>query len=203
MIWGSRFFAAIGVAAVAWCGVGVAEWAIATPAKVFQPHLKQIQQQLPRGFAIRLPTRILLGGPADDEFIDNLVVKIGTTSSSEEVTIALLSCNDDWKRCWIGQFSVASRHSARARREYYRHLNAGTPIQLSQEVRAYVRDNLHQFPAITASSVMWEQNGLLYAAKFASPERQNMLYMALSMVNGEPIYASDSRLGAPAVQSAK
>ncbi len=190
MTWGSRCFTTIAIAAMAWSGFSVLAEAIAAPAKVFQPHLQQIQQQLPPGFAIRLPAKILLGGPADDEFINNLVVKISMTSFPEEVTINLLSCGGDWEHCWIGSFAVASWRSSRARQEYYQHQNAATPIQLSHNVRAYVRDNLHQFPSITASSVMWEQNGLLYTAKFASPERQNMLYMALSMVNSDPIYAS-------------
>lgn len=161
----------------------------AAPAGVFLAHLDTIQKQIPPGFTLRLPGKILLNEPADEEFIQRLRVKPKVGEPPSAVTIDLLSCEDDQERCWIGSFAVASTNSVTAQKAYKRHVLAAAPIRLSPDVRAYVLDDIPKYPSVKVSSVMWQQDGMFYSAQFATPERQNMLYMALSMVNSEPIYA--------------
>ena len=163
--------------------------AISAPAGVFLAHLDTIQKTIPSDFTLRLPAKILLNEPADEEFIQKLRVKPKVNESPSSVTIDLLSCEDDQERCWIGSFAVASTNSITAQKAYQRHLRAAAPIRLSPDVRAYVLDDIPKYPSVKVSSVMWQQDGMFYSAEFATPERQNMLYMALSMVNSEPVYA--------------
>lgn len=162
---------------------------IAAPAKVFTAHLQTIQRQLPSGLSMRLPAKILLGGPADDEFIEKIIVRVNPTVAPEGITVDLLSCDNDPRLCWIGSFAVKSGSSAIARREYQRHYWAARPITLNERIRGYVLDDIPRQPSVTVSSVMWKQDGMFYSARFATPERQNMLYMALSMANAEPVSA--------------
>lgn len=161
---------------------------VAAPAKAFVPHLDQIQRSLPPNFAMRLPQQILLGDPADEEFVDSLTVQVLPSTEPRGMSIALYSCNPNSPLCWIGTFSVASADSASAQASYRRHQMAA-PIQLNDTIRAYVLEEPRSQPPSQVSSMMWQQDRVFYTIQFASPERQNMLYMAVSMVNSEPIYA--------------
>jgi hypothetical protein len=162
----------------------------AAPASVFISHLGDIQQYLPPDLSMRLPSSILLGGPADEEFISHIIVRVNPTVAPSGVTVELFSCDNDPNLCWIGSFSAISAESLVAQRNYQRHVAFARPITLGEKVRAYVMDDIPR-QSFTVSSVMWQQDGIFYSARFATPERQNMLYMALSMVNSEPIYATN------------
>lgn len=163
---------------------------LASPAQVFLPHLSQLKQALLPGYKMRLPNEILLGGPADDDFINSLDVRISTSRIIPSVTIGLYSCNDLKRFCFVGDFSVLSPASAIAQKEFMRHQLAASPITLSPTIRAYLLEGQYQQPRSIFSSVMWQQDNLLYQVRFAYPERQNILYMALSMVNSQPVYAA-------------
>jgi len=172
---------------------GVAE-AIATPANVFRPHLDRIRQNLPSQFAMRLPSRILLGDPADDEFINRLIVKVFAFDSPPSLIVGLFSCEDGSPFCQIGTFSVGSASAPTVQRAWQQHIAAAAPIQLTPSIRGYVLDKRTVPIPATASSVMWQQGDMIYTVSFAAPERQNMLYMAVSMANSEPIYALNRAL---------
>jgi hypothetical protein len=162
---------------------------IAAPAKVFMPHLDRIRQALPPQFTMRLPTKILLGGPADQDFIDSLTVRVFSSDLPPGLTVGLFSCGDGSQFCLIGTFAVASGNAAIAQREYRQHRAAGNPIKLSNQVVGYLWEGSKKQPRSMFSSVMWQQNRLIYSLSFLEAERQNMLYMAVSMANSEPIAA--------------
>lgn len=162
----------------------------AAPAQVFASSVGRIQQSLPPGWKMRLPREILLGGPADEDFIEQLIVRVFPSGSPAGLTIALFSCENGPQPCLVGSFSVDSRTSANARREFERHLAAAAPIQLAPGVRGYLLEGMHRKPQSIFSSVMWEQDGQLYTASFLVGERQNLLYMAKQMANNPPIVST-------------
>lgn len=172
---------------------------LAAPAKVFVPFLERIQQDLPASFAMRLPQQIQLGYPADDEFIGSLQVRVLASDAPEGLTVGLYSRGQESHRCRIGTFAVVSANSAIAQQTFRQHRVSATPIQLTDDIRGYVLEHQSEPTATRTVSIMWRQDGLFYTIEFAAPERQNMLYMAVSMANNEPIYALNTALrGVPA-----
>ena len=162
---------------------------IAAPDPIFTPHLNQIQRSLPSQWVMRLPNKILLGGPADEDFISQLNIRLFASKSPPGLTIGLFSCDSGPHPCLVGSFSVEPPTSASAQQELQQHLAAATPIELAQGVRGYLLEGNYRKPASIFSSVMWQQDGLLYTVSFLLQERQNILYMARSMANSQPIRA--------------
>lgn len=163
----------------------------ARPADLFQPHLEDIRQHLSPDSVMRLPAEILLGG-SGDLHPDDLIVKVLPTSSPPRLTISLSTCERGAFPCLVGSFSVENATSVNAQRELSRHQAMNLPITLAQGVRGYLREGSRQTPASDFSSVMWEQNGMIYTVSFLAAERQNMLYMARSMAIEPPILSLQS-----------
>ncbi|XHX80494.1 MAG: hypothetical protein RBJ76_11355 [Stenomitos frigidus ULC029] len=186
-----RLFENIVVAALGWMVLDPLS-AIAAPAKVFAPHLDRIRQNLPPNVVMRLPSQILLGYPADDDFIQTLTVRIITSDSPPRLTVGLFSCEDDSLFCRIGTFSVAQAATAQARQDYQQHIAAAAPIQLARTIRGYLLMGTAKQPPSAFSSVMWQQDGMFYTVSLANPERQNMLYMAVYMANSAPIVVNNA-----------
>ncbi len=159
----------------------------AKPAGIFDSHLDQIRQDLPPGYAMRLPSQILLGGPADDEFIQRLIVRIFPSSVPPGLNVSLFTCNTGPQPCLVGSFSVDAQNSANALRELKRHEAAATPIRLTQNIQGYLLEGPKQNPSYPFSSVMWQQDSMIYKVSFLADERQNILNMAYSMANETPI----------------
>lgn len=163
----------------------------AQPAEIFRPHLERIQQTLPPRFSMRLPSQIRLGGPADDDFIQELTVRVFAASAAPGVTVGLYTCTDITQFCLVGYFSGMSRQSPLAQQLYHQHQRAATPITLSKTIRGYLLEGSKQQPPSNFSSLMWQQDDQYYTVSFAEPERQNMLYMALSMANDSPLISAN------------
>ena len=159
----------------------------AVPADLFTPHLDKISQTLPPNMVMRLPSRIRLSGPADQDFIDELIVKVFPSQSPPGMTVGLFTCNISPQPCLIGSFSVDSKDSENAQLELKKHQAAAAPITLAEGVRGYFLPGSSLQPASRFSSVIWEQNGLVYTVSFLSGERQNILSMAYSMASSPPI----------------
>lgn len=187
MIWRSCLTALAVISAIE-----LAARVAASPADIFAPYVDRIQRELPASLVMRLPTQIRLGGPADDEFIQRLTVHVFSSTSPPEMTVGLFSCGDGSQFCLIGTFSAASDRSVMAQAEFQRHVAAANPIQLTRDVRGYLQDGSTKQPPSLFSSVMWQQDGAFHSLSFAEPERQNMLYMAVSMANNEPIRSQRS-----------
>lgn len=164
------------------------------PATVFAPHLDRIRQTLPPNFAMRLPTQIRLGEPADEEVIEQFKIRVFASGVTPGLTVGLYTCEDVAQFCLVGTFSVAHSHSAIARREFSLHQAAATPITLTNNIHGYLLEGAKRQPPSLFSSVMWQQDQMLYNISFASPERQNMLYMAVSMANSQPIESLNPEL---------
>lgn len=182
----------IAVTALWWSFADGSTVAVAAPANVFTPHLDRIRQNLPSNVLMRLPSQILLSYPADDEFIQTLVVRITTSDSPPRLTVGLFNCEDDSQFCRIGTFSVANATIVQAQQDYQQHVAAAAPLQLTKTIRGYLLMGTAKQPPSAFSSIMWQQDGMFYTVSLANPERQNMLYMAVYMANETPLAANNA-----------
>lgn len=167
--------------------------AAAVPADIFTPHLDKISQSLPPNLVMRLPSQIRLSGPGDQDFIEQLIVKVFPSQSPPGMTVGLFTCEISPQPCLIGSFSVDRKDSESAQIELKKHQAAAAPIKLAEGVRGYFLPGESLKPASRFSSVIWEQNGLVYTVSFFAGERQNILNMAQSMATSPPINRFVSR----------
>jgi hypothetical protein len=178
-----------------WIGfaIGLSVWgqaiaAFARPAEVFQPHLARIRQELPPSYVLRLPSEILLGGPGmSPNEINQLIVKVLPAKTPPRLTISLFTCDSSPYPCLVGSFSVESTTSENAQRELTDHQRCNAPITLADGVQGYLREGNTLSPTSDFSSVMWQQDNMIYTVSFLATERQNILSMARSMANQPPI----------------
>ncbi|PSB19393.1 hypothetical protein C7B61_13600 [filamentous cyanobacterium CCP1] len=168
--------------------VGHAIEVVARPAEVFLPHLEQIRLSIPPDDVLRLPSEILLGGPGGLN-PNELIVKVFPSSAPARLTISLFTCESSPFPCLVGSFTAESAGSANAQRELARHQAMDTPITLAQGVRGYLQEGPSLNPPSDFSSVMWEQEGMIYSVSFLASERQNILFMARSMAIQPPIFS--------------
>lgn len=164
----------------------------ARPATVFIPHLEQIQSNLPAGLAMRLPAELRLGNLLDiDE--GQLIVRVFPSETPQQFTISLFTCDRSPHPCLLGSFAVNRHNSPSARRDLQRHQTLGDRITLAANVEGYLIEGPLQNPSYSFSTVMWQQNEMIYTISFPAIERQNILFMALSMARQQPLYRSVSR----------
>lgn len=158
----------------------------ARPADLFLPHLDRIRDVLPPHFLIRLPAEVLLNKPdVNLEGNDPLIVRVQAAPASSLVTVSLLTPERTPRL--VGSFSVASADSPAAQQALIHHQALDAPITLSEGVTGYLQDGHLQNPPAAFSSVMWEQNRMIYTVRFLADERQNLLRMAQSMALESPI----------------
>ncbi len=164
----------------------------ARPAAVFSPHMNLIQSNLPPGLAMRLPTEIPLSGPSDIED-SKLIVRIFPVETLESFTVSLFTCERSPQPCLLGSFSVDRETNASAKRDLERHQAMGDRVPLARNIEGYLIEGPHQNPSYQFSTVMWEQNDMIYTISFPANERENIVWMASSMVREQPLYHPDSR----------
>ena len=153
---------------------------------IFDSYRHQIQSNLPSGLQMRLPSQLLVSQPSDNKG-NNYLVRIFTFASPPSLIVSLFSCDNGSPSCLVGNFSVDSKTSKAAQQELKEHQAAATPITLTTNVQGYLLEGSRQNPSNQFSSVMWEQDGQIYTIRFRTQERQNILYMAVSMAKAEPI----------------
>lgn len=164
----------------------LAEQVLARPAAVFQPYVAQIRQELPHDYEMRLPADVILtAGPG--LAAEELIIKVLPTESPARLTIGLFTCQRSPFPCLVGGFSVEPSSSDSARRELSHHQTQGNPITLARGVRGHLREGFALKPTSEFSSLMWEQNGMIYTVSFLAAERENILTMGRSMANQPPL----------------
>lgn len=158
----------------------------ARPASVFTPEIEQIQRTLPLGLTMRLPSEFRL-----NEFFDidpsRLVVRSFPSDKPRSFTVSVFTCTTGSQPCLLGSFSVEEKSSASAQLELNRHREKGDRITLATNIRGYFLEGQQQSPFSSFSSVMWQQDNLIYTVSFPSEERQNLLLMAASMAREMPL----------------
>lgn len=172
--------------AMTFLGVSQAVQVAARPAEVFRPHLEQIREGLPPDDMMRLPAEILLGGPGDLHPND-LILKVLPTTAPPRLTISLFTCESGPYPCLVGSFAAEPATSTSAQHELDRHQSMNAPITLADGIQGYLREGPKLTPPSEFSSVMWQQNDMIFTVSFLAFERQNILYMARSMATEPPI----------------
>jgi hypothetical protein len=179
--------------------LGSAVGVSARPAAVFIPHRDLIQSNLPAGLAMRLPTEIPLSGPSDIEE-SKLIVRVFPSETAQSFTVSIFTCEQSPQPCLLGSFSVESKTNASAKRDLERHQAIGDRIPLRSNLEGYLIEGPHQNPSYQFSTVMWQQNDMIYTISFPASERESILFMAASMASEEPLYRAVAR-AVPSPQS--
>jgi hypothetical protein len=159
----------------------------ARPADVFIPHLEMIQQNLPPGLGMRLPTTIPLSGPSDIEE-SKLIVRVFPSESPQSFTVSLFTCARGSHPCLLASFAVESDQAINAKLELERHRSLGNTVFLGNNIQGYVIDGPRQKSSYAFSTLMWQQKGMIYTISFPASERENLILMAASMSREQPLY---------------
>ena len=160
---------------------------LARPAAVFTPHLEYIQSNLPMGLAMRLPTEIPLSGHSDIED-DKLVIRVFPSETPESFTVSIFTCERSPQPCLLASFAVDSQTNASAKRDLQRHQAIGDRIPLARNIEGYLIEGPLQNPSYQFSTLMWQQNEMIYTISYPANERENILWMGTSMVREQPLY---------------
>lgn len=160
--------------------------AAARPAEIFSTHLDDIRQNLPPGHVMRLPSRMRLSGPV--AFTpDDLIVKVIAVERPATLTVGLFTCETGAYPCLVGSFSAMNANVPTAQQELARHQATAMAVTLAPGVQGFLREGTAMNPRSDFSSVMWEQDGMIYTVSFLNNERPNILAMAASMARDLPI----------------
>lgn len=141
---------------------------------------------------MRLPGIVLLGGPADEDFVESLYVRVNGSSYPPTLNVSLFSCQNGPYPCLVGSFSADSQTSANAQRDFQEHQFLGTAYSLIPGVQGYLLEGQQKQPPSPFSTVMWAQDQMLYTASFLAAEQEHLLIMAVSMAQEVPIYRIES-----------
>ncbi|HEY9711676.1 MAG TPA: hypothetical protein V6D48_25935, partial [Oculatellaceae cyanobacterium] len=74
------------------------------------------------------------------------------------------------------------------KRDLERHQAIGDRIPLTTNVKGYLIEGPRQNPSYAFSTMMWQQNGMIYTISFPAIERENIMLMAVSMAQAQPLY---------------
>jgi len=161
--------------------------ASARPANVFLSQLDRIQQNIPSGLIMRLPSDIKLIGASDiDE--SQLNVYLTPSKSPLRYTVSLFTCERSIYPCLLGSFSVEDATSANARLELQRHQKTGDRVTLSPYAQGYLIEGLTQSPYSPFSTLVWQQGDMIYSISYPANERPSLISMGISMANNRPMY---------------
>ena len=167
-------------------------------ANIFALYLEEIQETLPPGLIMRLPSQILTGEVLDGEESD-YGIQVFSSDYPPSLTVDLYRCSEYSPSCLMGGYSVDSKSSAAAQEALQQHQALASPITLKRGIQGYLREGRQQDLSSSLSSVMWEQDGMIYTARFLAQERQTLLYVAHSMANAPPIQSSSATQALPTV----
>lgn len=154
------------------------------PQNIFFRHLDEIQNQIPSNVIFRWPTSNRLTGNFFSSQSSSSLQVI-PTASRNGLTVVLELCRPDLNDCISGNFSVDPIDTPSSQALLQQHQSIGYPVTLSPSIEAFFRE--YQMQDAFYASIAWEQDEQLYTIQFPIAEKQNVLYMALSMVNGQPV----------------
>ncbi len=156
---------------------------------ILNNHLEEIKNHLPSGLQMRLPSSIPVKNLPDDKN-KKYFVRVFPLASVPSFTVSIFNCDTEESSCLVGSFSVDSKNSSTAQEAFKKHQSAAAPITIKDGIQAYFLDGSKQKEVSQFSSIIWEQDGLLYTIQFPVQERQNIFFMAYSMANGKPILSA-------------
>ncbi len=165
----------------------------ANPLNVFTPSLKEIENSLPPGWVMRLPSVLIFPNTPEAQN-GQLFVRVFSSKTPPNLTVGLSTCKVSPHPCLLASFAVDSKDSLNAQQELIKHKNNGKIVDLDHNIEAFIWEGSKENPSIPFSSIMWEQAGMIYTVTLVDRERQRLRDLAYSMANNRfPIFSSKSK----------
>ncbi len=159
----------------------------AQPDPLFFPHINDVIKSSPPGFPIRLPEEIKAVGGNDPS---ELNIQVFASATPTTVNVGLFSCDSGTAPCYAGSISIDRSSAVHAREELQRHKQVGDRITFRPGLVGYLVDGLKKRASERFTSVMWQQENVIYTLSFPSGDRQAVIDMAGSMAISDPIRVS-------------
>jgi hypothetical protein len=164
----------------------------ALPADIFAPHLQSIENELPTGLTFRLPSYFSIFQHSDINPNDLIITRFASDFPLK-YNLSVFTCKEGIYSCLLSSFSVERADSVERFNELLYYSNHGDPILLNSDyqgylIRGYLIDGNKHNPPSPFSSILWQQDYMIYTISFPATERQSLLYMAFSMAQENPIY---------------
>jgi hypothetical protein len=183
------------IASLAILGIGAfikPQSAIAEPAPIFRPLLRDVQAQLPRGMVMRLPASIPYRSlPASS----NNTLYPYFYSRNGELGISLYyspGCRAN--SCFAGEFSASNSDTRMAELETIAKWPCANAVSVNikpgiQGVYTNIRCG---GSGDGSQTIFWKQNGLTFSAQLRAADniKQELLEIATSMANEPPIQST-------------
>ena len=178
------------IASLAILGVGaltINPPAMAEPATIFRPLLRDIQAQLPRGMVMRLPAVI----PNPPSGIPGYRPIIIPSNDREEgyFAIVLVTSNCPETRlvavCDTGRIFV-ERGNSNTNQRLRENQQQGSSISLKTGVRGFYRSYIQPSRG-KMHEIIWEQDGMIFGVMSRSMSQEQVINVAISMANELPI----------------
>ncbi len=178
------------IASLAILGVGaltINPLAMAEPASIFRPLIRDIQAQLPRGMVMRLPAVIPnppsgIPGyrptiiPSNDREGGYFAIVLVTSNCPETRLVAV---------CDTGRIFVERRNSNTNQR-LRENQQQGSSISLKTGVRGFYRSYIQPSRG-KMHEIIWEQDGMIFGVMSRSMSQEQVINVAISMANELPI----------------
>lgn len=169
-------------------GTAVVSWgqrsAMAQPDPLFFPHINDVIVSAPPGFPIRLPAEIKPVGGNDPS---ELNIQVFSSATPTTVNVGLFSCDSGTAPCYAGSISIDRSSAVHARAELNRHKQTGDRLTFRPGLVGYLVDGVNKRASERFTSVMWQQENVIYTVSFPAGDRQAVIDMAGSMAINEPI----------------
>jgi hypothetical protein len=161
--------------------------AIAEPASIFRPFIRDIQTQLPKGMVMRLPAVIPnppsgIPGyrptiiPSNDREGGYFAIVLVTSNCPETRLVAV---------CDTGRIFVERRNSNTSQR-LRENQQQGSTINLKTGVRGFYRSYIQPTRG-QMNGISWEQDGMIFRVMSRSMSQEQVINVAISMANELPI----------------
>jgi hypothetical protein len=164
---------------------------LAGTADIFLPYVDSIANELPTGLTFRLPSYFEVMQHSDLN-PEQLIIRRFPSDYPLKYNLSVFTCQEGIFTCLLASFSVERADSPEAFNELLRYSRQGDPITLNSDyqgylIRGYFMDGTKQNPSQPFSSIMWQQDYMIYTVSLPALERQSLLYIAFSMAQEAPI----------------
>jgi len=160
---------------------------LAQPDPLFFPHINEVIQSAPPGFPIRLPEEIKAVGGIDPS---ELTVEVFAAATPTTINVSLFSCDRGTAPCYAGGIAIDRSSAIHAREELQRHRQVGDRLTFRPGLVGYLLDGRKKRASERFTSVMWQQENVIYTVNFSAGNRQAVIDMAGSMAISDPIRVS-------------
>lgn len=183
-----------GILAVMW-GLGgmIPSLAQTVNPHVFQPYFAQMRAVLPPSLILRLPDQVVLQQIPANTSSPAWVVRFRDATYPAQFQVSLQRCDRGPLPCLAVSFLVQQESNPSARREWQRHQTQGTAVTLTPTVRAYLWEGDRQKPPQAFSSLMWQQEGMLYTISAPAQARQDLLFLGRDTATSPGMTSDRSR----------